>query len=585
MADKRNNKNTIETFTQTIDTLNVFFDSLPRVRRALANIPTYMILDDHDVTDDWNLSQAWRDRVHTAPLGRRILTNALLAYALFQDWGNDPKRYLKGVYRKVLEQAAGFFPANAQSGPPIAVTTELEKLFALNQPDPEPAPDLKWHFSIDGQRHRVIVLDVRTRRVFRSRYLPPGLLSPKALEEQLPDPLDKPLPAGIDVLFVVSQTPALQPSLASSVILPLNTRLYDLKNRDKDHNLVGIDPDNEIWPGDDQAYEAFLERLAKYKKVVVLSGEVHFGFSARMSYWRRGLKRLDLADSLQSDLDSGSLTVALNSAFQAGGFPLSEQARLSVRENNDEWLVIDPGNRQMFLIRKEDDGLNVYEEEEPARIAQFTSSGVKNVPANIIKIGRGMGFGFSLVDMTPAERLIWKDNTPKPLKTPEGVRLALSVRGRLSSAPVVVPSRNWPLGTTMGPPPDFLWRMDLVRDERPDDGDPTNRRPDFAQAGAMPAFDGSDFEAIKTSYSQIAKKHAEQVSKLRFSRGILYQSNLGLVRFEMDGQDLVAFHELYSHPPGRHEATLVNAYRIPLQLFGEERPKLHFDLVVECAET
>ena len=367
MADKRGSKSSIEHFTQTIATLKVFFDSLPRARRALANIPTYMILDDHDVTDDWNLSRAWRDRVFTAPLGRRIITNALLAYALFQDWGNDPKRYLQGVYRKLLEQAAGFFPANAQSGPPIAVTTELEKMFALNRPDPEPPPELKWHFSLDGQRHRVIVLDTRTRRVFRSRYLPPGLLSSKALEEQLPDPLTKPLPAGIDVLFVVSQTPALQPSLASSVILPLNTRLYDLKNRNKDHNLVGIDPDNEIWPGDDQAYQAFLERLAKYKKVVVLSGEVHFGFSARMSYWRRGLKRLDLAGSLQADLDSGNLTAALRNAFQTAGFPLSDHARLLVRENNDEWLMFDPGNRQMFLIRKENDGLNVYEEEEPAR--------------------------------------------------------------------------------------------------------------------------------------------------------------------------------------------------------------------------
>ena len=27
---------------------------LPAVRRVLANIPTYMIFDDHEITDDWN---------------------------------------------------------------------------------------------------------------------------------------------------------------------------------------------------------------------------------------------------------------------------------------------------------------------------------------------------------------------------------------------------------------------------------------------------------------------------------------------------------------------------------------------------
>jgi len=60
------------------------------VRRALANVPTYMIFDDHDVTDDWNLTARWRDRVRASPAGRRIVANALAAYWAFQGWGNDP---------------------------------------------------------------------------------------------------------------------------------------------------------------------------------------------------------------------------------------------------------------------------------------------------------------------------------------------------------------------------------------------------------------------------------------------------------------------------------------------------------------
>lgn len=67
--------------------------ALPAVRRVLANIPTYMIFDDHDVTDDWNLTADWRARVQASPAGRRIVANALAAYWAFQGWGNDPSQF------------------------------------------------------------------------------------------------------------------------------------------------------------------------------------------------------------------------------------------------------------------------------------------------------------------------------------------------------------------------------------------------------------------------------------------------------------------------------------------------------------
>ncbi len=40
-----------------------FLLGLPKVQRALANVPTYMMLDDHEITDDLFLSPTWRDRV------------------------------------------------------------------------------------------------------------------------------------------------------------------------------------------------------------------------------------------------------------------------------------------------------------------------------------------------------------------------------------------------------------------------------------------------------------------------------------------------------------------------------------------
>ena len=46
-----------ETHEQQLAHLEKFAETLPKVRRLLANIPVYMIFDDHEVTDDWNLNR------------------------------------------------------------------------------------------------------------------------------------------------------------------------------------------------------------------------------------------------------------------------------------------------------------------------------------------------------------------------------------------------------------------------------------------------------------------------------------------------------------------------------------------------
>ena len=56
-----------------------YFNRVGRVRRALANVPTYMMFDDHDVTDDWNLTARHRRRTLESPLGGRLILNAISA--------------------------------------------------------------------------------------------------------------------------------------------------------------------------------------------------------------------------------------------------------------------------------------------------------------------------------------------------------------------------------------------------------------------------------------------------------------------------------------------------------------------------
>jgi hypothetical protein len=86
--------------------LGSFLKSLPYVRKAVANIPVLMIFDDHDVTDDWFITREWSQvALLKGTTSRRYILNALLAYAVFQDWGNNYQRYTSGNGARILDHA------------------------------------------------------------------------------------------------------------------------------------------------------------------------------------------------------------------------------------------------------------------------------------------------------------------------------------------------------------------------------------------------------------------------------------------------------------------------------------------------
>lgn len=80
-------------FEKEAQALKQFVSGLGAVNRVLAHIPTAMIFDDHDVTDDWNLTAAWERAAYGTPFSKRIIGNALLGYLLCQSWGNAPEQF------------------------------------------------------------------------------------------------------------------------------------------------------------------------------------------------------------------------------------------------------------------------------------------------------------------------------------------------------------------------------------------------------------------------------------------------------------------------------------------------------------
>ena len=62
--------------------LRRFYQALPHARRALANVSSLMMFDDHEISDDWNITRHWVESVTARALGRDLVSNGLTAYAV-----------------------------------------------------------------------------------------------------------------------------------------------------------------------------------------------------------------------------------------------------------------------------------------------------------------------------------------------------------------------------------------------------------------------------------------------------------------------------------------------------------------------
>ncbi|MCK7543498.1 alkaline phosphatase family protein [Marinobacter bryozoorum] len=151
--------------------IDEFVAGLPRASRALAHLPTYMIFDDHDVTDDWNLSALWEATTYEHPFSRRIVGNALVAYLLCQGWGNNPDAF--DDVMPAIRELATSAGRSGQYDPSLQEPL-IDRLLEFGQ----------WHYNLQTSP-RIVVLDTRTHR-WRSelnRARPSGLLDWEALTE------------------------------------------------------------------------------------------------------------------------------------------------------------------------------------------------------------------------------------------------------------------------------------------------------------------------------------------------------------------------------------------------------------------
>ncbi|MDH5517690.1 MAG: alkaline phosphatase D family protein [Gammaproteobacteria bacterium] len=244
--------------------LVAFCKSLPKVRKVLANIPSYMVFDDHEVSDDWNITREWYDQVRYSPAGRRIVSNALAAYWAFQGWGNHPESYGNEFVRTVVRHLA----------------------------DPEDS-DYAERFDLQMWKHRgwgfsvptsppLIILDTRTQRDFDSTDSPAQLMDRYALDwlRMTWAELKTRQLSGSPV--IISATPV----LGFDPVQKLQWFLRKL-------NVKASKLDIESWIANKKGFSYFMDTLLlrmNINEVVFLSGDVHYSFVNSGHYQADGKK-------------------------------------------------------------------------------------------------------------------------------------------------------------------------------------------------------------------------------------------------------------------------------------------------------
>ena len=248
------------------------YTTLPAVRRALANTPTYMIFDDHDVTDDWNMNSTWHDAVAKSIPGRRVVANALAAYWLFQAWGNDPDHFEPAFVATIQnycdhkrERGSGhIYPAS-----------DIPKDFV----------ELLWNYhdwSFAAPTEPIALFaDMRTERELFPPPIAPMLMSRDALKKLAKLAAD----AGYrenSPLILISPAPVFNISgIDMGQVVMKSLKEWALK-------VELVDLDWEQWSNNPLKKAEFLRFIIETLKpsfCVFLSGEVHFGVTAAVDYY------------------------------------------------------------------------------------------------------------------------------------------------------------------------------------------------------------------------------------------------------------------------------------------------------------
>lgn len=322
-----------------------FHATLPNVRRLLANIPTYMIFDDHDVTDDWNITGAWYDNVRSLPLGRRVVANALASYWAFQGWGNEPENFDYPMVHSIVEYLA-------INNPSLNLAEQYELTTWKHR---------GWGYSVPTNPP-IIVMDTRTQRQPDGAYYPPQLMDRYALDWLRIEWLNIMVKKEHDIKkgninelpvwpIIVATTPVMgfapvegiqqlalwvMGAIEDILVIRLMEKQYQAKGLVTSYLSNVIDA--EGWICNRDGFGNFLNCLLhrmNIQQCVFLSGDVHYSFTAHAHF-----------DSMGKTLHCWQLTSsALCNTPSDNGELIERVGRTKGKSGHNNWWAYNPTQR------------------------------------------------------------------------------------------------------------------------------------------------------------------------------------------------------------------------------------------------
>ncbi len=126
------------------------------IRWLFSTLPSMMIFDDHDIRDDWNTSQTWRQAIQQTPWWQERIVSGLVTYWVYQHLGNlSPAELAEDETWQRVQQAA----AQGQDAEGL-----LREMATRADAAADGGPGLRWSYCRDVGRSRIVVLDSRCNR-------------------------------------------------------------------------------------------------------------------------------------------------------------------------------------------------------------------------------------------------------------------------------------------------------------------------------------------------------------------------------------------------------------------------------------
>lgn len=234
-----------------------FLQGLGSVRRVLANISIYMMFDDHDVTDDWFITNKWKNDVLYNDNGKRVIANAMAAYFLFQGWGNNPDKFHFPEVKKIIED-------HVNVGSDKKIKSPFDVYF-LNK---------EWEF-FAPTNPPTYFLNTRTER--DGKVFPSILKSKKSWDKTKINIQNKNFPFVLITAGPLVTFPGIDDAQTKAATYPEGK--YTGKHGS----------DYESWFANKENYKLFFEHFKNntISKIIILSGDVHYSFSAIFSIYNK----------------------------------------------------------------------------------------------------------------------------------------------------------------------------------------------------------------------------------------------------------------------------------------------------------